>query len=60
MSVANSRFTCQQCDAVEEKCTCDRFCALCQSFENVRLCGDGLYYCESCRIACEYKPEGGR
>jgi hypothetical protein len=23
----------------------------------VRLCEDGLYYCEACREACDYKPQ---
>jgi hypothetical protein len=22
---------------------------------DVRLCSDGLYYCEPCRTACDYK-----
>lgn len=57
MAVKNARFTCQVCDCVEEKCMCDKFCCLCQSLENVRLCGDGLYYCEPCRVACEYNAE---
>jgi len=28
---------------------------LCQSELEVRLCTDGLLYCEACRIACDYK-----
>ena len=28
---------------------------LCQSVLDVRICNDGLMYCEPCRTACDYK-----
>lgn len=52
-------FVCGQCDLAESKCQCERFCALCQSTYNVRLVGDGLYYCVDCREACDYRTEDG-
>jgi len=51
------RFRCLQCDAFEERCSCEKYCALCQSQIDVRLCGDGLLYCVPCREACDYKTE---
>jgi len=49
------RIVCAQCERPEEHCGCDKFCVLCQSEFNVRLCTDGLLYCEDCRTACDYK-----
>jgi hypothetical protein len=46
---------CAQCERSEASCWCEKFCALCQSQLDVRLCTDGLLYCEACRTACEYK-----
>ena len=57
MAGLNSRFRCMQCDHVEDKCSCDRFCALCQSLESIRLCADGNYYCQPCREVCDYSTE---
>jgi len=57
MATMNSRFTCQQCDNNEEKCTCTKYCCLCHAFDNVRLCADGLLYCEPCREVCDYAVE---
>lgn len=51
-----SRILCMQCEQIEKSCTCDKYCALCQSELDVRLCTDGLLYCEHCRSACDYKP----
>jgi len=31
------------------------FCCLCQNVLDVRICTDGLMYCEACRTACDYK-----
>ena len=39
----------------EKACECEKFCCLCQSVIDVRLCTDGLLYCEPCRTACDYK-----
>ena len=47
------RFICMQCDLPEDRCICDRFCNLCKGDNRVRLCYDGLYYCQECREVCE-------
>jgi hypothetical protein len=44
---------CSQCDKPEWQCACDRYCGLCKSWDNVSLCTDGQYYCDSCREACD-------
>lgn len=51
------RFHCSVCDQVEEKCECDKYCCLCMGEHQIRLCGDGMWYCLECREACEYRPE---
>ena len=53
----SERFKCMVCELVEERCECDKFCAICQGFNQVRLCADGQYYCLECREACDYRPE---
>ena len=50
-----SRVLCAQCEQIESRCYCEKFCVLCQSQLNIRLCTDGLLYCEPCRTACDYK-----
>ena len=45
------------CDKPETSCQCDKFCAMCKSDENVRLCFDGCHYCEGCREVCELSVE---
>ncbi len=50
---------CAQCEQSESRCTCEKYCVLCQSQIDVRLCTDGLMYCQACREACEYKVAGG-
>jgi len=50
-----SQIVCVQCDQPEERCECGKYCYLCQSQLDIRLCADGLMYCEACRTACEYK-----
>ena len=50
-----NRIPCAQCERIESECACEKFCVYCQSQLDVRLCFDGLYYCEPCRTACEYK-----
>jgi hypothetical protein len=52
---ARSRALCAQCEQLEKNCSCDKFCILCQSEIGIRLCTDGLLYCEACRTACDYK-----
>ena len=46
-----------QCEKTEERCECDRYCYICMGQQDVRLCEDGLYYCEACREACDYKSQ---
>ena len=50
-------YKCAQCDLVEAKCTCDKYCCICQGDHDVRLCRDGLYYCLECREACDLQPQ---
>ena len=49
------QIVCAQCDRMEANCACEKFCVYCQSQLDVRLCPDGLLYCEDCRTACDYK-----
>ena len=46
---------CSVCEQVEERCECEKYCVFCQGQLDVRLCEDGLYYCQACREACDYK-----
>ena len=50
-----AKYKCAQCEQPESSCECEKFCCLCQSVIDIRLCNDGLMYCEPCRTACEYK-----
>jgi hypothetical protein len=52
---SSAKFLCAQCEMPEGSCQCDKFCCLCQTTDNVRVCEDGLMYCEACRSACDYK-----
>jgi hypothetical protein len=52
---AGKKFVCMQCEMTEAKCFCEKYCCLCQSQLDIRLCSDGLYYCPPCREACDYK-----
>lgn len=54
-TTTKTKFRCMQCELTEEKCSCEKYCSLCQSELNVRLCHGGLYYCAPCREACDYK-----
>ena len=53
--VGTGKIKCAQCEQLEENCQCEKFCVLCQSVIDIRLCEDGLMYCEPCRSACDYK-----
>jgi len=44
-----------QCEMSEDKCHCEKYCCLCQSQLDIRLCQDGLFYCPPCRESCDYK-----
>ena len=46
-------FICLVCELPEDRCLCDRYCNLCLSDHEVRLCFDGMMYCLECREACE-------
>jgi hypothetical protein len=50
----SKKYRCMQCEMTEDRCACEKFCCLCQSFLDVELGQDGLYYCKSCREACGY------
>ena len=50
-----SKYRCMQCEMTEDRCPCEKYCCLCESMIDVRLCQDGIYYCEACREACDYK-----
>ena len=51
----SAKYRCAQCEQPEDSCQCEKYCCLCQSVIDIRLCTDGLLYCEPCRKACEYK-----
>ena len=57
-STSHVKIKCAQCEQSENSCQCEKFCVLCQSVLDVRICEDGLMYCEPCRTACEYKTSG--
>jgi len=48
---------CMQCEMPEDRCECEKFCAMCQSQIDIRICTDGLMYCPPCREACDYKVD---
>lgn len=50
-------FICAMCDKEERDCICEKYCNLCKSMEDVRLCANGCYYCQICREACDFMPE---
>ncbi|HET9741806.1 MAG TPA: hypothetical protein VFQ00_03565 [Terriglobales bacterium] len=52
-----AQFICAQCDRDEQRCTCEKYCILCQSLHEVRLCNDGAYYCRDCREACDLQAQ---
>lgn len=52
-------FKCMMCDLAERTCSCNKYCALCQSLYEVRLCEDGIYYCRPCREACDLQAQVG-
>ena len=51
------RFHCVICNADEDRCQCavKDYCVLCLGGDDVRLWEDGLYYCRTCREACDYR-----
>jgi len=50
---SHTAFRCSQCEQLEPFCQCTKYCNLCQSVEEVRICADGLMYCQPCREACD-------
>jgi len=55
MATTKVKIRCSQCEQIEERCECEKYCVFCQSQLDVRLCEDGLFYCAACREACDYK-----
>jgi hypothetical protein len=51
----SAKCRCAQCEQPEGNCECEKYCCLCQSVIDIRICTDGLMYCEPCRKACDYK-----
>ena len=54
-TTTKNKYRCMQCEMTEDRCDCERYCCLCQAQTTIRLCRDGLFYCEPCRDACDYK-----
>ena len=52
-----TRYVCAMCDKDEKVCACDRYCSICFSEDDPRLCQDGCYYCRTCREACDYQAQ---
>jgi len=52
-------FHCLVCEQEERECKCDHknYCTLCLGGDDVRLCEDGLYYCATCREACDLQAQ---
>jgi hypothetical protein len=50
-------FSCNMCSKSEADCQCIKYCMICKSDNDPRLCGDGCYYCTDCREACDFTPE---
>jgi hypothetical protein len=48
-----SEIVCVMCDRHEESCDCPRYCVICHGQHQIRLCSDGMFYCQDCREACE-------
>lgn len=55
-----AKYRCSQCEMPEGSCDCDKYCCLCQAIIDIRICADGLMYCEDCRKACDYKTSDQR
>ncbi len=55
--MVRKQLKCIVCDQPEQRCTCERYCALCQADYSVRLTEDGQYYCADCREACDFKTQ---
>ncbi len=50
-------FICVQCDQIEKRCSCTKYCWLCRAQFDVRLCEDGQYYCRPCRESCDMQAQ---
>ena len=57
MATSTKIFHCAQCEKIEVRCACDKYCCLCESQLDIRLCEDGLFYCPACREACGHKTQ---
>ena len=47
-------YLCNMCGREETDCQCERYCMVCKSDSDPRLCTDGCYYCLDCREACDF------
>jgi hypothetical protein len=50
-------FICSVCELPEKRCGCEKYCCLCQAVFEVRLCEDGMYYCQPCRESCDLQAQ---
>jgi hypothetical protein len=50
-------YVCGLCDQIERRCSCIKYCWLCRSQFDVRLCEDGQYYCRPCRESCDMQAQ---
>ncbi len=50
-------YICTICGKPEKECLCIKYCTICKSEHDPRLCNDGCYYCMECREACDLTPE---
>lgn len=50
-------YKCAVCEQEEEQCQCIKYCCLCQGYNDVRLCSDGMFYCLECREACDLQAQ---
>ncbi len=55
----SEKVNCIVCDQPEERCKCERYCAMCHDDHQIRLCTDGQYYCLNCREACDFQVSEG-
>jgi hypothetical protein len=52
-----AKYRCATCEHEEKNCHCDRYCHICFGEDNIRLCQDGFFYCQTCRESCDYAAQ---
>ena len=55
--MARKIFLCCVCGQPEDRCECDKHCALCHADYGVGLTKVGQYYCADCREACDFRTQ---